>query len=80
MPLDLLRLIGQILAEAADAAPQSVVVESRRPYFTRWFTLAMINTSLAESKHVSGLNWYLISLRLDPIATLVLVAFCDPPV
>jgi len=39
-------------------------------------TLALINAGLAQSKNRSGLNWFLLSLLLGPIATFVLVAFC----
>ncbi len=38
-----------------------------------WGTLALINAGLAQGKRRSGLNWFLLSLVLGPIATLVLV-------
>ncbi len=37
----------------------------------------MINAGLAQSKNRSGLLWFLVSLFLGPIATFLLVAFCD---
>ncbi len=40
-------------------------------------TLALINAGLAQSKNRSGLLWFLLSLLLGPIATFILVAFCD---
>lgn len=40
-------------------------------------TLALINAGLAQSKNRSGLLWFLLSLVLGPIATFILVAFCD---
>lgn len=43
-----------------------------------WFTLALINAGLAQSKHRSGGNWWLLSLFLGPLATFFLVAFCEP--
>jgi hypothetical protein len=43
-----------------------------------WGTLALINAGLAQSKRRSGLAWFLISLLLGPIATFLLVAFCEP--
>jgi hypothetical protein len=49
-----------------------------RQYFVGWFTLAMINAGLAQSKRRSGLNWFLISLLLGPLATFILVAFYEP--
>ena len=36
-------------------------------------TLALINAGLAQAKNRSGLNWFLLSLLLGPIATLLLV-------
>lgn len=42
-------------------------------YFVGWGTLMLINAGLAQGKNRSGLNWFLISLFLGPIATLFLV-------
>lgn len=39
-----------------------------------WGTLTLINAGLAQGKNRSGLNWFLISLLLGPIATFLLVA------
>ena len=39
-------------------------------------TLALINAGIAQSKNRSGLNWFLFSLVLGPIATFCLV-LCD---
>jgi len=47
-------------------------------YYAGWGTLALINAGLAQGKHRSGLNWFLLSLLLGPIATFALVAFYDP--
>ncbi len=44
-------------------------------YFVGWGTLALINAGIAQAKNRSGLNWFLISLLLGPIATLSLVIF-----
>jgi len=46
-------------------------------YAVGWFTLALINAGLAQSKGRGGLAWWLISLLLGPIATLLIVA-TDP--
>lgn len=46
-------------------------------YAVGWGTLAMINAGLAQSKNHNGLLWFLLSLLLGPIATFVLVAFCE---
>ncbi|GED70350.1 hypothetical protein BRE01_40520 [Brevibacillus reuszeri] len=44
-------------------------------YGIGWGTLALINAGLAQSKNRSGLNWFLLSLFLGPIATFLLVIF-----
>lgn len=46
-------------------------------YFVGWGTLTLINAGLAQGKNRSGLNWFLLSLLLGPIATFILVALCD---
>ena len=48
-----------------------------RGYFVGWGTLALLNAGLAQGKNRSGLNWFLLSILLGPIATFCLVAFCD---
>ncbi|MFH1278236.1 MAG: hypothetical protein ABIK65_07650 [Candidatus Eisenbacteria bacterium] len=42
-------------------------------YVVGWGTLALINAGLAQGKNRSGLVWFLLSLPLGPIATLLLV-------
>lgn len=44
------------------------------PYFVAWFTLAMINAGLAQRKERRGPHWWLVSILLGPIATLLMVA------
>ncbi|GKV67090.1 MULTISPECIES: hypothetical protein [Sporosarcina] len=44
-------------------------------YFVGWGTLALINAVLAQGKNRSGLNWFIISLVIGPIATLSLALF-----
>jgi len=46
-------------------------------YAVGWGTLALINAGLAQSKHRSGLAWFLVSLLLGPLATFLLVVL-DP--
>ncbi len=46
-------------------------------YAIGWGTLALINAGIAQGKNRSGMNWFLISLLLGPIATVILVAFYD---
>lgn len=47
-----------------------------RGYFAGWGTLALLNAGIAQGKNRSGLNWFLLSLLLGPVATLGLV-LCD---
>lgn len=42
-------------------------------YFVGWGTLAFINAGIAQGKNRSGLNWFLLSIFLGPIATFCLV-------
>ncbi|WLD94343.1 hypothetical protein [Alkalihalobacillus sp. AL-G] len=42
-------------------------------YFVGWGTLALINAGLAQGKNRTGLNWFLLSLLLGPLATLILL-------
>lgn len=46
-------------------------------YAVGWFTLSLINAALAQTKGRSGLNWWLISLLLGPLCTLLIV-LVDP--
>jgi len=46
-------------------------------YAIGWGTLALINAGIARGKNRGGFNWFLISIFLGPIATLILVAFSD---
>lgn len=42
-------------------------------YAVGWFTLALINAGLAQGKGRSGLAWWLVSLFIGPVATLLIV-------
>lgn len=48
--------------------------EIGKDYAVGWGALALINAGLAESKGRGRLNWFLLSLFLGPIATLIIVA------
>ena len=48
-------------------------MEADSGYVVGWGTLALINAGLAQSKRRSGLGWFLGSLILGPIATLLIV-------
>ena len=44
-----------------------------------WFAIAIINAGLAEQKNRSRLNWFLLSILLGPVATLLIVVMAPPP-
>jgi hypothetical protein len=48
-------------------------MEIQKEYAVGWGTLALINAGLAQSKNRSGLAWFLLSLLLGPLATLLIV-------
>ncbi|HEY7886235.1 MAG TPA: antitermination protein NusB [Cellvibrionaceae bacterium] len=52
---------------------ESFVIVNSGSYAVGWFTLALINAGLAQGKNRRGLVWFLLSLLLGPIATLILV-------
>ena len=41
-------------------------------YYAGWGTLMLINAALARSLRRSGFTWFLLSLLLGPVATLLL--------
>jgi type IV secretory pathway VirB2 component (pilin) len=48
-------------------------------FFVGWGTLSLLNAGLAQSKGRSGLLWWIVSLLLGPIATLLLVVLPKQP-
>lgn len=54
------------------------VAEIGRSYAVGWGTLALINAGLAQGKGRSGLLWFVASLFLGPIATLLIVITDSP--
>ena len=40
-----------------------------------WFVLSLVNAGLAQGKGRSGLNWFLLSLFLGPVATFLIVVW-----
>jgi len=52
-------------------------LQEQSPYAIGWGTLALINAGLAQGKNRSGLNWFLLSLLLGPLATFFVV-ISDP--
>ncbi len=49
-------------------------------YAVGWGTLALINAGLAQGKGRSGLFWFVISLLLGPLATLLIILLPMPGV
>jgi hypothetical protein len=52
-------------------------MDGRESFVAGWGTLSLVNAGLAQGKGRSGLNWWLLSLLLGPVATLLIVAL-DP--
>lgn len=57
--------------------PNELLVVQAQHYGVGWGTLALINAGIAQGKNRSGLNWFLISLFLGPVATFLLVALFE---
>ena len=49
-------------------------------YAVGWGAIALINAGLAQGKGRSGLFWFVISLLLGPVATLLIVVLPMPGV
>ena len=52
-------------------------IQVSNEFYAGWGTVALVNAGIAQGKGRSGLNWFLASLLLGPIATFLLVAFFD---
>lgn len=48
-----------------------------KAFFVGWGTLALLNAGVAQGKNRSGFAWFLISMLLGPVATFLLVVYCD---
>ena len=55
-----------------------MTVAGQSGYAVGWGTLALINAGLAQGKGRSGLFWFVVSLLLGPLATLLIVALPRP--
>lgn len=51
----------------------AIFASERAGFFVGWGTLTLINAGLAQGKNRSGLVWFLLSIILGPLATLILV-------
>lgn len=65
------------LAQLPGVQTEIHTVQVSPGYAVGWGTLALLNAGIAQGKNRSGLNWFLLSMLLGPIATFCLVAFCD---
>ena len=54
------------------------VAQVGQSYAVGWGALALINAGLAQSKGRSRMAWFLVSLILGPIATLIIVVTDKP--
>ncbi len=54
-------------------------MENSSEYVVGWGTLALINAGIAQAKDRSGLAWFLGSLFLGPLATLLIIVLGPPP-
>jgi hypothetical protein len=54
------------------------ITENPTPYAVGWFTLALINAGLAQTKGKRGIDWWFFSLFLGPICTFIIVVM-EPP-
>jgi hypothetical protein len=48
-------------------------------YVVGWGTLALVNAALAQAQRRSGLRWFITSLFLGPVATLLMVLWYRTP-
>lgn len=56
-----------------------VVIGNPPQFFVGWGTLMLINAGIAQGKNRSELAWFLLSVLLGPIATLILVLLDKRP-
>lgn len=54
-------------------------MQASSEFFVGWGTLSLINAGLAQSKGRSGLGWWLGSIFIGPLATLLIVVLPSPP-
>jgi hypothetical protein len=64
---------GLFISELLQDGITTNVTQNAPGYAVGWGALALINAGLAQSKNRSGLFYFLLSLILGPIATLIIV-------
>jgi hypothetical protein len=52
---------------------------AEREYVVGWGTLALLNAGIAQAQRRSGLTWFVASIFLGPIATLLIVLWYRTP-
>lgn len=52
--------------------------DNRTEFAVGWGSLALINAALAQSHGRSGLRWFIVSLLIGPVATLLLTLWFRP--
>jgi len=62
-----------LAAVLLESTTSGTVIDSAPGYGGGWLALALINAGLAQAHGRRGLNWFLLSILLGPIATLILV-------
>ena len=68
-------MLSLLLQTLPSALP---TVNADTGFVAGWGTLSLVNAGLAQSKRRSGLLWWVFSLLLGPVATLLVVVL--PPV
>lgn len=69
--------IAVVTIATADSGSAGTALPQSPEFVAGWGSLALINAGLAQGKNRSGLNWFLLSLVLGPVATFLLVAWCE---
>jgi len=72
-------MVGSVVIVIFAEAFSSSDTSGARGYAVGWFTLALINAGIAQGKNRRGITWFLVSVFLGPVATLLLVVSSDPP-
>ena len=54
--------------------------DQRTSFAVGWGSLALINAALAQAHRRSGLRWFVVSLLVGPLATLLLALWYRAPV
>jgi len=72
-----------VVFQSIDTQEMKLEKELDRPqssdFVVGWGTLSLINAGLAQSKGRNGLAWWLASVFLGPLATLLIVVLPKQP-